>query len=356
MVRAAFGDVHNKIRVLDHYTDSDLLQLNASMAQQQRIGGSDRPVANFVVSGSISMYDRSLESTSSSPKVMGSFGGGHGSVDAAASMKNATEKSHIGVTLRVSDTAGVSLPGRFGAEMDLWHVKDGIDIGFAIAGIGFGCATESTAIQGRHQALRLICDLSVVQIVGRTLGLPYWRAPLNLDQHQRIYEEDAGVIRSWNEEYTFKLEAALKGASLPPGMRSLAASMQAACIANGDDAVTVTGNISDPAFQASLTRFAQLYGVRDAIHSQYGPYPSFEMFKALEMNRKLDHVQASRAWSALAQYEARGGYVAPTAAPAKKETPQPAQAPSPTGGERKKAVPSKASDNGADYDKMFETF
>jgi hypothetical protein len=356
MVRAAFGDIHNKIRVLEHYTHSDLLHLEANKAQQQQIAGSERPLPNFVVSGSISMYDRGLESTSSSSKVMGSFGGGRGSVDLSGAMKDASGKSHIGVTLRVSEASGVSLPGRFGAEMDLWHAKDGLDIGFSIAGIGFGYATESTAVQGRHQALRLICDLSVVQIVGRTLGLPYWRVPLSRSEYQRIYEEDAGVIRSWSDEYAAKLNAALSRGPLYPGMTPLVASMQAACIANGDDSVTVNNRAEDPSFQASLQRFAQEYGVSNPVDAQYPPYPSFEMFKALEMNRMLDRTQAARAWAALEQFMATGGASsrATTARKAPSPSAKPASAASDPAGEKK--PPKKTSDTGADYDKIFSNF
>ncbi|MDR3089958.1 MAG: hypothetical protein LBU39_09085 [Desulfobulbaceae bacterium] len=295
MVRAAFGDIHNGIRVLEQYTDVDMTQIQvelqkgiATKPREQDI----RPKPNFIVSGSISVFDRGLESVSRTPKLLGNISSGD--IDLNAETKKETTKSHLGVILLVSSPDGISLPGRFGAEMDVWNSKDGVNVGFAIKGIGFGYTAEGVAIQGRHQALRLIADLSVVQIVGRTLSLPYWRVPLAQSPSSKIYEEDEIVYRDWRQEYGNRISN-----------RSLIPYMQSACIANGDDSVQVTGIAEEPGFQAALTHFAEKYHVREQNNQQYPQYPSFELFKSLEMNRILDRSRAALAWNALNAFQSR---------------------------------------------------
>ena len=292
IVRASFGDIHNKIRILEQYTADD--QAQVLVAREKGIYTSEqavRPNPDFIISGSISIFDRGLESVSRTPKMMGNS---LGAVDVDASTQKEMTKSHLGVILLVSNREGVSFPGRFGGEMDVWNGKDGVDVGFAIKGIGFGYAAQGVAIQGRHQALQLISDLSAVQIVGRTLSLPYWRVPLNqTTASSKIYDEDEIVYRDWQVlDYLPKLADG-----------SLISSMQAACIANGDDSVRVNGHADDPVFQNALARFADKYQVREQVNRQYGQYPSFELYKALELNRILDRNRAALAWNALSAFQ-----------------------------------------------------
>lgn len=47
-------------------------------------------------------------------------------------------------------------------------------IGFTIKGVTFGAKGEIKRVQGRHAAVRLIVQLSVLQILGRYQMLPYW--------------------------------------------------------------------------------------------------------------------------------------------------------------------------------------
>ena len=300
IVRASFGDIHNKIRVLEEYTQDDNIQVGVEINKQVFTAPTDqsmRPKPDFIISGSISIFDRGLESVSRTPSLLGTAG----VVDLDASTKKEATKSHLGVILLASLPSGISIPGRFGAEMDVWNGKDGVDVGFAIKGIGFGYTAEGVAIQGRHHALQLISDLSVVQIVGRTLSVPYWRVPLNQEQaNEKIYDEDEIVYRDWRREYDNRRASG-----------SLIAYMQSACIANGDNSVRVTGRAEDPGFQEALSRFADRYQIKQQNNQAVSPYPSFEMFKALELNRILDRKQAALAWSALGAFQRSGRIVEP---------------------------------------------
>ena len=104
--------------------------------------------------------------------------------------------------------------------------------------------------------------------------------------------------------------------------------MQAQCIANGDTSIQVTGVLDDTT-QKSLQHFANIYGVHDS-------FDSFEMYKALELNRRLDTSISRRAWIAYQNFK-RGTIPAPSPAPAETYPPKqnnpppvPRQAPTPS--------------------------
>ena len=121
--------------------------------------------------------------------------------------------------------------------------------------------------------------------------------------------------------------------------------MQAACIACGDNSVAVTGQL-DSATRTAFERFAKKYGVRSRT------WPSFELFKALELNRLLDRNVSSAAWAAYAAYKAGGvgRAAAPQAQPA--STPAPQKEAHPSTPSSRKSAPS-ADDVALPLDKLL---
>jgi len=313
MVRDAISQISHKVRYVEQYDVSDQIHLQV---EQMLIGSSKiqtqgyqhlRPNADFTITGGISMFDRNLESVSDKAEGMASIGGGQGQTQMEASFKTSSNFSRLGVSFNVFLENGVNVPGRFGGEMNVWMAKNSDDIGFSIMGTGLGFGGEATAMHGRHQALRMLTEFSVVQIVGRTLNVPYWR----VGQSRKIFDEDSYVINSWIDEYRSYL--------LNP--TQLIAYMQAQCIACGDNSVSVNGYL-DNATLESFDRFAQKFGISDR------NYPNFDLYKALECNRLLNTSVADRAWAAYNAYKAGVSPSAPAVTPAATSQPKPA-APAP---------------------------
>lgn len=181
IVRDAVSQVYHKVRYVEQYDESDVTHLRAegmlrqSSKLQTGTSVSIRPIADFTISGRISQFDRNIESTSSAAHGMGNFGEGLSRTDISASIDSSSRLSRIAVSFQVYDTSGISIPGKFGASAEVGFAKNGVDIGFAIFGNGFGYGSQATAMHGRHLALQMMAELSVVQIIGRTLTVPYWR-------------------------------------------------------------------------------------------------------------------------------------------------------------------------------------
>ena len=68
------------------------------------------------------------------------------------------------------------------------------ELGFTILSPTFGFKGTIKKIQGRHEAVRLLVQLSVIQIVGRYLKIPYWRLLPNA-------EPDPVVLKALKTDY-----------------------------------------------------------------------------------------------------------------------------------------------------------
>ncbi len=332
LVRDALSQVHYKVRHVESYDGNDQVQLQVELLKMQmqklqgmKINPAQRPAVDFTIVGRISQFDRNLESTSDKYRAMAAFGGGYARTDLNASAEKTSRLSRLAVSFSVFDPSGISLPGKFGSSMEVMYAKNGIDLGFAVYGNGLGYGTEATAMHGRHQALQMMTEFSVVQIIGRALNVPYWRVGAS----QNIFTRDQLVLDEWFKEYQ--------------GMGALlVAFMQAQCIANGDHSVAVTGQL-DNATLASFNRFASKYGVRNR------SYPNFELYCALEENRILSRAAAMTAWGAYEGFKRGAIPSAPVAAPAPPPAPpvpDKKPSPKPTPSPAKKPVVSPTSSSG----------
>lgn len=286
LVRDAVSQVYYKVRHVERYDETDVIQIQAELLklQTQKLQGiaakpAERPAIDYTIVGRIAQFDRNLESQSDKVRAMANFGQGLSRTDISASGESASRLSRLAVSFSVFNPSGVSLPGKFGANMEVQYAKNGMDIGFAIFGNGLGFGTEATAMHGRHLALQMMTEFSVVQIIGRALNVPYWR----VGSSQKIFTPDKMILENWRNQYA--------------GMGSLLIPyMQAQCIANGNSSVLVTGQL-DGATQSAFDTFATKYGVKNR------SYPNFELFRALEEHRLLNKSTATAAWAAYAAYK-----------------------------------------------------
>ena len=316
LVRDAVAQVYYKVRYVEQYDQTDIVQIQAELLKLQTsklqglaVKPAQRPAVDFTIAGRISQFDRNLESQSDKARAMANFGEGLSRTDINASAEASSRLSRLSVSFSVFNPNGIALPGKFGASMEVRYAKNGMDFGFAIFGNGLGFGFEATAMHGRHLALQMMTEFSVVQIIGRALNVPYWRVGAT----QNIFTPDRLVTSEWQRQY----------ASMGP---LLIPFMQSQCIACGDSSVMVTGQM-DAQTQAALDRFADKFGVKNR------SYPNYEMFKALEMHRLLDRGAASAAWAAYGAY--KGGsrpvampQAARPAAPPAAPRPEPRSAPS----------------------------
>lgn len=93
------------------------------------------------------------------------------------------------------------------------------ELGISLFGQSFGGKGSIKKVQGRHAAVRLLVELSMIQIVGKHLKLPYWRLlgedakpdKFVMDQITQYYRclsdgETIAVVQEWLYLYGFDVD------------------------------------------------------------------------------------------------------------------------------------------------------
>ena len=79
--------------------------------------------------------------------------------------------------------------------VEVWNLQKSYNFGFQINGSGLGIDGQRKVVQGKHDAIRILVELSVLQLVGKYLELPYWRCLKGAD-------EDSDVIGMLNQQFS----------------------------------------------------------------------------------------------------------------------------------------------------------
>lgn len=170
MVKSAVNRVGGGIRFVVSDTDYVL--------QQQSIGvtlGVTLP--NVVIDGGITEFDRALESHAGRANGGGGFDSAGVPVDfeGNSAMSNTVSRITVDVNLIQYKTQKYIPKLQATNSIEVYKGTNEYDVGFAIYGFGIGGGASTKKLQGRHEALRLLVDLSVLELLGRQLQVPYWR-------------------------------------------------------------------------------------------------------------------------------------------------------------------------------------
>lgn len=134
-------------------------------------------VPNVLITGAITEFDRAIAAAARGADAGILFGRGKGSTDASAGRKAGYTISRLALDLNLQDVVeGTFFPGIQAANsIQVLNETGEGTFDFAIFGNGFGLNSNTRYLQGRHSAIRLLVDFSVVQLLGRHLAVPYWR-------------------------------------------------------------------------------------------------------------------------------------------------------------------------------------
>lgn len=170
----------------------------------------DKLIPDVVLSGAITEFDRGLLTREKGTDVgaevdlkgLPSF---LPSSSVAVDMENSNVTSKSRITLDFNLKNFQTLSGISKRSIvNSMEVSKGVakrEVGVTIFGPTFGAKGSVKKVQGRHEAVRLLVELSMIQMVGRHLGLPYWRL---LGEDAAVDDVVMGEItrefRSWDEE------------------------------------------------------------------------------------------------------------------------------------------------------------
>ncbi|MDO9236412.1 MAG: hypothetical protein Q7U28_10335 [Aquabacterium sp.] len=134
-------------------------------------------VPDILVTGAITQFDRSVVSAGKSRDVGFLFGAGRGETTGTGTQKSSSTISKLGLDFNVVDFKTQTMIPRVQAVNLMSVINESTEgaIDFSIIGNGIGMSSSARQMQGRHQAVRSLVEISVIQLIGRYTSLPYWR-------------------------------------------------------------------------------------------------------------------------------------------------------------------------------------
>ncbi len=182
MVKSSLNSIGGKVVYIPY---------DPSFIQNQMVTGyssfNDKVIPDMVLSGGITEFDRGLQVRGSNTDVAAEFetpglpgmskilpgkevGGKYGSTEKAG-------LARITLDFNLLDFRTMTGIPRMNAvnTMEVNKAMAEKELAIALFGITFGRKGTIKKVQGRHDAVRLLVELSMIQIVGKYNALPYWR-------------------------------------------------------------------------------------------------------------------------------------------------------------------------------------
>jgi peptidoglycan hydrolase-like protein with peptidoglycan-binding domain len=225
---------------------------------------TEKLIPDVVVSGGITEFDRGLVTKGDSAEIEGTFG------DFGLSYEDENKGSLAQVTLDFNMIDFKTLAGipRIQAVngIKLHKAIKEDSFAFTVKSVTLGAKGTIKKVQGRHSAVRLLVELSMVQLLGRYQALPYWRL---LPGGQR---DEVVIDRVLSDFYDLS-------------ERGRVAAVQKYLYLHGYE-VSVNG-IQDSKTKSALEQFTAKQGLADANINQ-------NLFLALYENVPIDYATRAR--------------------------------------------------------------
>jgi 3D (Asp-Asp-Asp) domain-containing protein len=145
----------------------------------------------IVLKGAITEFDANVETKSSEFNIGAFLNAGGVERDAEASADRNSGVSSITIDFNVIDPRSrLFIPQvNTSNSMKINKVTATNEIGFSIAGNALGLTGKATKEEGIHSIIRLLVELSIVEIIGNLRSYPYWVAISNANQDIRLLKK-----------------------------------------------------------------------------------------------------------------------------------------------------------------------
>ena len=162
----------------------------------------------LVIDGAITQFDKGVLSKSSNLDLDLEFGAGRGDSDFRYDHDRGDDLSYIALDLNIfkykdrSYITGAATQNR----IELHRKKRKDRYGFFLNGSGIGYSKYNTLQQSKDEALRILTEYSLIQLLGRLYEVPYWRCIVpNLEPDKTIIDKKVNFFEKSNDTIKVKL-------------------------------------------------------------------------------------------------------------------------------------------------------
>ncbi len=130
----------------------------------------------LVISGGITQFDKGILSESDNFDIDAEYRGGSDLTNLRGSRDNSKSYSQIALDLNVFQYQNrIYLPGVASKnKIEIRRLRKKNRLGFFLNGSGLGESKYSTLQQSKDEALRILIEYSLLQLLGRLYNVPYW--------------------------------------------------------------------------------------------------------------------------------------------------------------------------------------
>ena len=141
-----------------------------------------------VLEGAITECDENLDTQSQGINADLMIGGGDSEVDLGGGANKDSDHARIALDLHLMDYSTQTLIPRKQSALavDVWNLSKSYNFGFQVQGSGLGIDGRRKITQGKHDAVRILVELSVLQVLGRLFEVPYWRFIPEAEEDQAV--------------------------------------------------------------------------------------------------------------------------------------------------------------------------
>ena len=185
IVKSTLNSIGGKVSFIEYNPDYVINQITTGYSKFEK-----RAIPDIVVTGGITGFDRALETVSAGKDYSADlqFPDIQNEGDdvlfppselIAGAYSNSRKKGIARITVDFNLKNYETLMGLpYMTTTNSIKVQKGLnekDLSITVFGPSFGMKGNSTKVQGRHQAVRLLVQSSMIHLVGRYMALPYWR-------------------------------------------------------------------------------------------------------------------------------------------------------------------------------------
>jgi hypothetical protein len=162
----------------------------------------------LVIGGAITQFDKGIISENYNVDIDAEFGAGEGDTDIRMYHDRSDSISQIALDLNVfnyadrSYIAGVATHNK----IEIHKKRKKNRLGLFINGSGIGYSKYSTLQQSKEEALRILSEYSLLQLLGRLYNIPYWKCTTpNLEIDELIVQRKVNRFNNSKSEDKIKL-------------------------------------------------------------------------------------------------------------------------------------------------------
>jgi hypothetical protein len=173
-----------------------------------------KSMPHLVINGGVTQFDKGIISESNNFDLDTEFGGGRGDTDLRFDNDRSDDLSTIALDLNIfkyqdrTYLSGVATQNK----IEIHRKRKKNRFGMFLNGSGIGYSKYTTLQQSKDEALRILTEYSLIQLLGQLYEVPYWRCVVpNMKPDEYVIERNVAKFINSKQDIKLKLIEQLIG-------------------------------------------------------------------------------------------------------------------------------------------------